>query len=157
MSLPLEAVGSWPLICTREKRSASQRLWLLRYHVIMKFGELRSIAHNIADSLPSGIGLLIGFYDMNIFHRGRPSRSRTRPMVRPKPKVAGGDARCCGRALLGPKSLLRSGWEDLRAPRSTACEPCGWRSQCDDTASLMPALAARASPCHKPHAWVGQI
>ena len=35
----------------------------------MKFDELRSIGHNIADSLGSGIGFLIGggFYDMDVF------------------------------------------------------------------------------------------
>ena len=33
----------------------------------MKHDELRSIAHNIADSLASGIGLLIGVYEMDIF------------------------------------------------------------------------------------------
>jgi hypothetical protein len=39
----------------------------------MKFDELRSIGHNIADSLASGIGLLIGYYQMDIF--GEASRS----------------------------------------------------------------------------------
>jgi len=33
----------------------------------MKFGKLKSIAHNVADSLASGIGLLIGHYEMDIF------------------------------------------------------------------------------------------
>ncbi len=33
----------------------------------MKFGELKSIGHNVADSLASGIGLLIGTYVMDIF------------------------------------------------------------------------------------------
>ncbi|MGV2068410.1 hypothetical protein [Agrobacterium sp. 22-226-1] len=33
----------------------------------MKFGELKSIGHNIADSLASGIGLMIGVYDMDVF------------------------------------------------------------------------------------------
>jgi hypothetical protein len=33
----------------------------------MKFGELKSVGHNIADSLASGIGLLIGVYRMDIF------------------------------------------------------------------------------------------
>ena len=33
----------------------------------MKFDELRSIGHNIADSLASGIGLLIGCYEMDVF------------------------------------------------------------------------------------------
>jgi hypothetical protein len=33
----------------------------------MKFDTLRSIGHNIADSLASGIGLLIGVYEMDIF------------------------------------------------------------------------------------------
>lgn len=33
----------------------------------MKFGELKSIGHNISDSLASGIGLLIGHSSMDIF------------------------------------------------------------------------------------------
>jgi hypothetical protein len=33
----------------------------------MKYDELRSIGHNIADSLASGIGLLIGVYEMDVF------------------------------------------------------------------------------------------
>jgi hypothetical protein len=33
----------------------------------MKFGELKSIGHNVAHSLASGIGLLIGVYDFDIF------------------------------------------------------------------------------------------
>lgn len=33
----------------------------------MKFGVLRSIGHNIADSLASGIGLMIGVYTTNVF------------------------------------------------------------------------------------------
>lgn len=44
-----------------------------RRFIIMKFDELRSIGHNIADSVASGIGLLIGYYQMDIF--GEASRS----------------------------------------------------------------------------------
>ncbi|HKA74537.1 MAG TPA: hypothetical protein VKE26_22240 [Xanthobacteraceae bacterium] len=33
----------------------------------MKFDELRSISHNIADSLASGVGLLVGVYGTDIF------------------------------------------------------------------------------------------
>ena len=33
----------------------------------MKHGQLRSIGHNIADSLASGIGLMIGVYDTDVF------------------------------------------------------------------------------------------
>ena len=33
----------------------------------MKFGELKSIGHNIADSLASGICLLIGYYEIEIY------------------------------------------------------------------------------------------
>jgi hypothetical protein len=33
----------------------------------MKFDTLRSIGHNIADSLGSGVGLLIGVYEMDVF------------------------------------------------------------------------------------------
>jgi hypothetical protein len=40
----------------------------------MKFNTLRSIAHNVADSLASGIGLMIGLYEMDIF--GEASRSK---------------------------------------------------------------------------------
>jgi len=39
----------------------------------MKFDELRSLAHNIADSVASGIGLMVGVYDMDVF--GDASRS----------------------------------------------------------------------------------
>lgn len=41
----------------------------------MKIGTLQSIAHNIADSLGSGIGLMIGVYEMNIFLEAGRSRS----------------------------------------------------------------------------------
>lgn len=33
----------------------------------MKLGELKSLGHNVADSLASGIGLLIGVYTMDVF------------------------------------------------------------------------------------------
>lgn len=33
----------------------------------MKLGELKSLGHNIADSLASGIGLMIGVYETNVF------------------------------------------------------------------------------------------
>lgn len=33
----------------------------------MKFGELKSIAHNLADSFASGLRLLVGYYGMDIF------------------------------------------------------------------------------------------
>lgn len=39
----------------------------------MKFDELTSIGHNIADSLASGIGLLVGVYEMDVFGEARRS------------------------------------------------------------------------------------
>jgi hypothetical protein len=39
----------------------------------MKHAELRACAHNVADSLASGIGLMIGHYNMDVF--GEASRS----------------------------------------------------------------------------------
>jgi hypothetical protein len=33
----------------------------------MKLGELKSLGHNVADSLASGIGMMIGVYDLNVF------------------------------------------------------------------------------------------
>jgi hypothetical protein len=37
----------------------------------MKFGELTSIAHNISDSLASGMGFLAGVYEMDVFREAR--------------------------------------------------------------------------------------
>ena len=45
----------------------------------MKHAELRSIIHNVADSLASGIGLLIGHYEMDVF--GEASRSPDRSII----------------------------------------------------------------------------
>src|ERR1700760_2402887 len=42
----------------------------------MKFAELRSIGHNIADSLASGIGLPIGIYQIDIFDEARRDTER---------------------------------------------------------------------------------
>jgi hypothetical protein len=39
----------------------------------MKIGILRTIAHNVADSLGSGCGLLIGVYDMNVYGEAKKS------------------------------------------------------------------------------------
>lgn len=33
----------------------------------MKHGSLKSLGHNVADSLASGVGLMIGVYEMNVF------------------------------------------------------------------------------------------
>ena len=33
----------------------------------MNLGKLKSLGHNLADSFASGIGLLVGVYDMNVF------------------------------------------------------------------------------------------
>lgn len=39
----------------------------------LKFGELKSVGHNISDSLASGIGLLIGYYEMDVFGEAKRS------------------------------------------------------------------------------------
>jgi hypothetical protein len=39
----------------------------------MKIGVLRAIGHNVADSLGSGIGLLIGVYEMDVFREAEKS------------------------------------------------------------------------------------
>ena len=43
----------------------------------MKIGILRAIAHNVADSLGSGIGPLIGVYEMDVFGEAKRSPSRS--------------------------------------------------------------------------------
>jgi hypothetical protein len=40
----------------------------------MKFGELKSIGHNIAHSLGSGCGLMVGVYEMDIYGEAAKSR-----------------------------------------------------------------------------------
>lgn len=42
----------------------------------MKFSELKSIGHNIADSLASGIGLMVGVYEMDVFGEAAKSPER---------------------------------------------------------------------------------
>jgi hypothetical protein len=39
----------------------------------MKIGTLRAIAHNIADSLGSGCGLLVGVYDLDVYGEAKKS------------------------------------------------------------------------------------
>ena len=39
----------------------------------MKFGTLKSIGHNIADSLASGIGMMIGVYELHVFEEAAAS------------------------------------------------------------------------------------
>jgi hypothetical protein len=41
----------------------------------MKHTELRALVHNVADSLASGIGLMIGYYEMDVY--GEAQRSPT--------------------------------------------------------------------------------
>ncbi len=41
----------------------------------MKHAELRSIVHNIADSFASGCGLMIGFYELDLFGEAERSQS----------------------------------------------------------------------------------
>ena len=41
----------------------------------MKLGELKSLGHNLADSFASGIGLLVGVYEMNVFAEAAASDS----------------------------------------------------------------------------------
>lgn len=41
----------------------------------MKLGELKSLGYNLADSFASGIGLLVGVYEMNVFAEAAASDS----------------------------------------------------------------------------------
>lgn len=41
----------------------------------MKLGELKSLGHNLADSFASGIGLLVGVYEMDVFAEAAASDS----------------------------------------------------------------------------------
>jgi hypothetical protein len=66
----------------------------------MKFDELRSIGHNIADSLASGIGLLVGVYETDVFGEARRSPERCVVVDFLSSKVIGGRAsRSLSRAI----------------------------------------------------------
>jgi hypothetical protein len=66
----------------------------------MKFDELRSIGHNIADSFASGIGLLVGVYEMNVFAEARRNPDRCIVVDFLSGKVIGGRAsRSLSRAI----------------------------------------------------------
>ncbi len=41
----------------------------------MKFANLKSLGHNIADSLASGVGLMIGVYTMDVFGEATSSKN----------------------------------------------------------------------------------
>ena len=49
----------------------------------MKHAELRACAHNVADSLASGIGLMIGHYDMDVFGEAMVGLSKSDEAFRP--------------------------------------------------------------------------
>lgn len=40
----------------------------------MKFGNLKSLGHNIADSMASGIGFIVGVYQMDVFAEAAASK-----------------------------------------------------------------------------------
>lgn len=57
----------------------------------MKHGDLRSVAHNIAASLASGIGLLIGMYDFDVFADAKNGSGKVITVDFLKGTISGGD------------------------------------------------------------------
>jgi len=57
----------------------------------MKHGNLRSVAHNIAASLASGIGLLIGMYDFDVFAEAKKETGRVITVDFLTGTISGGD------------------------------------------------------------------
>lgn len=88
----------------------------------MKHGELVSIAHNLADSLASGIGLMIGVYEMDVFGEGARSAGGTIGVDFLKGVVVEGEASASlrravalyGEALPGLCERHRGSIEDVR-------------------------------------------
>lgn len=56
----------------------------------MKIGQLKSLGHNIADSLASGIGLMIGVYDSDVYAEAASSDSGSVSVNFIDGQVAGG-------------------------------------------------------------------
>lgn len=66
-----------PIRCRHRERprlpGAISRAVSCRYHASMKHDVLRSVAHNVAASLASGVGLLIGVHQLDVFGDARRS------------------------------------------------------------------------------------
>ncbi len=78
----------------------------------MKFGVLKSIVHNAADSLGSGIGLMIGVYDMDIYGEAGRSPGGTLTVDFLTGRVIEGDA---SESLQSAVGLYRTAFDELCA------------------------------------------
>ena len=76
----------------------------------MKFGVLKSIVHNAADSLGSGIGLMIGVYEMDIYGEAGRSPGGTITVDFLTGKVIEGEA---STSLRRAVSLYRIAFDEL--------------------------------------------
>ena len=85
----------------------------------MKIGTLQSIAHNIADSLGSGVGLLIGVYTMNIFQEAHRSRSAYLLVDFLNGRIWGGVP---SRSLARAVELYHDALPELCAKHGASCE-----------------------------------
>jgi hypothetical protein len=98
----------------------------------MKFAVLRSIGHNIADSLASGVGLLIGMYELDIFGEALRCPERCITVDFLSGKVASGRASpTLSRAIERYASVLADFCRKHGASASdfrvlTACYWCDW-------------------------------
>lgn len=78
----------------------------------MKFGVLKSIAHNAADSLGSGIGLMVGVYDMDIYGEAGQSPGGTLTVDFLTGRIIDGDA---SESLQRAVALYRTAFDELCA------------------------------------------
>ena len=76
----------------------------------MKFAELRSIVHNAADSLGSGIGIMIGVYEMDIYGEAGRSAGGVIAVDFLTGKVIEGEASASLRKAV---ELYRTGFDEL--------------------------------------------
>ncbi|WP_056102179.1 hypothetical protein [Brevundimonas sp. Leaf363] len=88
----------------------------------MKLGVLQSIAHSAADSLVSGIGLLIGVYEIDIFgEAGRSDTSAISVDFLTGKVVEGHPSRSLAKAV----SLYRTAFDELCLKQGV--EPCTFK------------------------------
>lgn len=78
----------------------------------MKFGVLKSIVHNAADSLGSRIGLMIGVYDMDIYGEAGQSPGGTLTVDFLTGKIIEGEA---SESLQRAVALYRTAFDELCA------------------------------------------
>lgn len=76
----------------------------------MKFGELKSVAHNLGHSISSGIGLMIDIFDLDVYGDARNSPSGAIEVDFIRGRISGNPSR---KTESGLREYIARGWPEL--------------------------------------------